>query len=88
MTTIRKENYPLPAADLGPENPLPIFREPKQNTEVQHSRPIKNGQRGGERTRLACKYRRPADFLGGKRLGGTPSRTRETRVLPKAKIHK
>lgn len=30
-TTLRIEPYQLPAADLGPENPLPMFRGPKED---------------------------------------------------------
>ena len=46
--------------------------------EVRHSHPIESG----ERTRLACQNRRPADFLGGELPAGTVGRTRGTRVLP------
>ncbi len=35
MTELRVETLRLPAADLGPENPLPQFRSPRQDREVK-----------------------------------------------------
>lgn len=34
MTELRIEPYKIPAADLGPENPLPVFRAKKDDVEV------------------------------------------------------
>jgi tetratricopeptide (TPR) repeat protein len=34
MTELRIEDYEIPAADLGPENPLPVFRGPDDDTKV------------------------------------------------------
>ena len=34
MTELRIEPYTLPAADLGPENPLPVFRSPQVDNGV------------------------------------------------------
>ena len=31
MTELRIEPYQIPAADLGPENPLPVFRGPDED---------------------------------------------------------
>jgi hypothetical protein len=33
VTELRVETYEIPAADLGPENPLPVFRDQKVNLE-------------------------------------------------------
>jgi len=34
LTELRAESYVVPAADLGPENPLPVFRNPVQDTVI------------------------------------------------------
>jgi Flp pilus assembly protein TadD len=37
MTQLRVEPYVIPAADLGPENPLPVFRAPQYDSVVDYS---------------------------------------------------
>lgn len=35
MTELRVESYTIPAAGLGPENPLPVFRSPRDDLDVK-----------------------------------------------------
>ncbi|MHB8995328.1 MAG: DUF5107 domain-containing protein [Armatimonadota bacterium] len=37
MTELRVEPYLIPAAEIGPENPLPVFRAPQHDTTVDYS---------------------------------------------------
>src|SRR5258708_1996662 len=52
MTDLRMQPYEIPAADLGPENPLPVFRVPEedQTVNVDESIPDEARTRLGWRT--------------------------------------
>ncbi|HOZ47516.1 MAG TPA: DUF5107 domain-containing protein [Candidatus Hydrogenedentes bacterium] len=45
MTTLSIEDYTIPAADLGPENPLPTFRSPQENGTMKFEDSVPESER-------------------------------------------